>query len=128
MSDPVQDARKKLIHIRYKLGADNKLPSFNVGTDVPPPPTTSTERNHFLANFLANVVGVQIKRAVTLGIGFLVGAGYLTAAEGDAQGAAIAAALSQLALTVLYALYDKFVKPHILKLLGVALVDAATKR
>jgi Na+-driven multidrug efflux pump len=57
-----------------------------------------------------------------------VGAGYLTAAEGDVQGAAIAAVLSQLVLTVVYAAYDKYLKPYILKLLGLAVTDVVNGR
>jgi len=111
--DPVQDARRKLIHIRYK---------FKDATPPPPPIVTPSppERNGPVKDYLVNVVGTQIKRAVTLGIGFLVGAGILSATDGDAQGAAIAAVLSQFALTIVYALYDRFVKEYLLKLLGAA--------
>lgn len=81
-----------------------------------------------MQKFIENIVYVQVKRAVTLGIGFLVGAGVFSATEGDAQTAAVTAVVAQLALSVVYWAYDKWVKPHVLKLLGLAVADAVTKR
>ncbi len=128
MTDPVTEARVKLLHLQYKLGTPTPPPGATAVPPVSPPlqPITVTRKENPLANFIANVVGVQVKRAVTLGIGVLVGAGYLTVSQGDAQGAAITAAVSQLVLTVAYAAYDKFLKPHILKLLGLAVSDAVS--
>lgn len=80
-----------------------------------------------MQKFIENLVFVQVKRAVTLGIGFLVGAGVFSATEGDAQTAALTAVVAQLALGVVYWAYDKFIKPHILKLLGLAVVDAVKR-
>ena len=80
-----------------------------------------------MKQFIDNIVFVQVKRAVTLGIGLLVGAGVFSATEGDAQTTAVTAVLAQLALGVVYWAYDKFVKPHVLKLLGLAIADASKR-
>lgn len=129
MTDPVYDARVKLLRLQYRFGQQAPPPDATAGRPASPSlqPSTTIRKESSLANFIANVVGVQVKRAVTLGIGVLVGAGYLTAAQGDVQGAALAAALSQLVLTVVYALYDKFVKPHVLKLLGLVVADVVKR-
>jgi hypothetical protein len=115
----------KLIKLRIKLGTETPPPP----AIRPPssPPVLPSSKGTSVKAFLQNLFFVQIKRAVTLGVGALVGAGYLTVSEGDAYGATLSAVVAQIALSVLYAAYDKFIKPHVFKLLGAALTDAAAE-
>ncbi len=109
MSD-VQEARRKLIQLRIKLGSSSPpLPPL-----VLPPLQKGSNVNQAFSEF----IGAQVKRAVTLGIGVLVGAGYLSVSDGDAQGAALSAVLAQIVLSVAYAAYDKFVKEQLARVIA----------
>lgn len=63
-------------------------------------------------------VGAQLKRGITLGIGILVGAGYLTGLQADAWTSTLVAFASQIVLTVTYKLYDTYAKDWVLKFLS----------
>lgn len=77
-----------------------------------------------MQKFLTEVVGTLVKRYITLGVGYLVASGLVPEAVASQLGPQLEFVVTGLVLTVVYGLYDKFLKPHALKLLSLAVKDA----
>lgn len=67
---------------------------------------------------LLAAVGSIVKRLLTMLAGYLIGAGFWTAAEGGTYVEALAGVLTVTGLTAVYQVYDKYLKPKVMAFLA----------
>jgi hypothetical protein len=67
---------------------------------------------------IIRIIGDQIKRAITLGIGALVVGGVVQAQDADALTSGLAFVATQILLTLVYHVYDKYLKERFVVFFG----------
>lgn len=67
---------------------------------------------------LERIVKAQLRRAITLGAGALVGAGMLNAEDVDGLTTVVTAVLVQCVLTIGYAVFDNHIAPRLARRLA----------
>jgi hypothetical protein len=117
MTDPFEEGREKLLRLRIALKPEPSPASVTPPTP-PSPPILPSAKGFTVKAFLGNFVGVAVKRLVTFGVGYAVAKGLLPLALAEAVGEKVEAAIAVVVLTAVYAAYDKFLKPYLVKFLG----------